>query len=80
MDLESQYDISLPRDEGFETLAGFMLHQFGHIPKEGESFEFGHWQFTVLDMEHHRVASVKAEKIDTGEQLQDAKASSLPNQ
>ena len=80
LDLESQYDISLPRDEGFETLAGFMLHQFGHIPKEGESFVFDHWRFTVLDMEHHRVASVKAEKIDMGEQFQDAQASSLPNQ
>ena len=38
LDLENKYKIELPRDGGFETLAGFVLQQFGHIPKEGESF------------------------------------------
>ena len=37
-DLENQYDIELPRDQGFETLAGFVLAQVGHIPQSGESF------------------------------------------
>ena len=36
-DLSSQYGIELPGDAGFETLAGFLLHQFGYIPIAGDS-------------------------------------------
>src|SRR5215472_200648 len=35
-DLESQYQIVLPRDEGFETLAGFVLTQLQKIPRPGD--------------------------------------------
>ena len=31
--------INIP-ENGFETLGGFMLDQFGHIPKEGEKITF----------------------------------------
>ena len=63
LDLENQYEVELPRDKGFETLAGFVLQQFGHIPKAGESFVFGDRRFTVLETEDHRVAKVKMEKL-----------------
>lgn len=33
--------------EGFETLAGFMLTQAGHIPKVGETINFKHLQLKV---------------------------------
>src|SRR5258708_16709114 len=32
-DLEVQYEIVLPREEGFETLAGFVMSQLGNIPQ-----------------------------------------------
>src|SRR5690606_32496020 len=38
-DLETQYDIELPYDAGFETLAGFLLSQFGRIPEPGDAVE-----------------------------------------
>jgi CBS domain containing-hemolysin-like protein len=60
-DLETQYDIVLPRDEGFETLAGFALAQLGKIPAGGASFEYEGRRYTVLQMEGHRVARVKIE-------------------
>ncbi|MBI4463074.1 MAG: HlyC/CorC family transporter, partial [Acidobacteria bacterium] len=63
-DLESQFEILLPRDHGFETLAGFVLHQFGHIPTEGESFLYEGRRFTVLEVENHRVARVRLEKLE----------------
>lgn len=64
LDLEDQYQVQLPRDKGFETLAGFVLQQFGHIPQEAESFVYENRRFTVLEMEHHRVARVKLEMLD----------------
>ena len=62
-DLENQYDVELPRDLGFETLAGFVLHQVGHIPRGGEAFLYGGRRFTVLEVENHRIARVKLEKL-----------------
>jgi CBS domain containing-hemolysin-like protein len=64
-DLEAQYGLTLPRDTGFETLAGFILARLQRIPSLGESFEFEGHRYTVEEMEGHRIAKVKIEK--TGE-------------
>ncbi|MBS1849594.1 MAG: HlyC/CorC family transporter [Acidobacteria bacterium] len=62
-DLETEYQILLPRDGGFETLAGFVLARLQKIPKRGESFEYEGHRFTVQEMEGHRIARVKIEKL-----------------
>jgi CBS domain containing-hemolysin-like protein len=58
-DLGSQYGIELPGDAGFETLAGFLLHQFGYIPATGESVVYGDRTFVVGSMERNRIARVR---------------------
>lgn len=60
-DLEVQYEIELPREQGFETLAGFVMAQLGRIPKGGETFEYQNRRYTVLNMEGRRIARVKIE-------------------
>jgi len=60
-DLEVQYEIELPRDQGFETLAGFVMAQLGRIPKGGETFEYQNRRYTVLNMEGRRIARIKIE-------------------
>src|SRR6267142_5774822 len=62
-DLGVQYEIVLPRDQGFETLAGFVMTQLGRIPRGGESFEFESRRYTVLQMEGYRIAKVKVEVL-----------------
>jgi putative hemolysin len=61
-DLETQYGLVLPRDAGFETLAGFILARLQKIPELHESFEYEGWRYTVAEMEAHRIAKVKIEK------------------
>jgi CBS domain containing-hemolysin-like protein len=61
-DLESQYELELPRDAGFETLAGFVLSRLQRIPKVGDFFDFENHRFTVAEMEGHRIARVKVER------------------
>ncbi|MDP8989097.1 MAG: CBS domain-containing protein, partial [Acidobacteriota bacterium] len=58
-DLSSQYGIELPGDAGFETLAGFLLHQFGYIPVTGESVVHAGRTFLVESMDRNRIARVK---------------------
>jgi len=63
-DLETQYHVMLPSDQGFETLAGFMLAQFQRIPKTGDSFEYDGRRFTVLEMENRRIARALIENVE----------------
>lgn len=59
LDLQSEYDISLPGDAGFETLAGFLLFKLGYIPTPGETVTYENRTFTVLEMDRNRIARVK---------------------
>ena len=63
-DLESQYQLLLPRDSGFETLAGFILARLQRIPRQGESFDYDSHRYTVQAIEGHRIAKVKIEKME----------------
>src|SRR6266446_711285 len=63
-DLESQYQLSLPRDSGFETLAGFVLARLQKIPRVGDGFDSDGHRYTVEEMEGHRIARVKIEKLE----------------
>ena len=62
-DLESQYQLSLPREAGFETLAGFVLARLQKIPSVGDAFDYEDHRFTVEEMEGHRIAKVQIEKL-----------------
>jgi putative hemolysin len=62
-DLESQYDLLLPRDAGFETLAGFMLSKLQKIPAVGDTCYYGGKRFVVEEMDGHRIARVKIEDV-----------------
>jgi putative hemolysin len=62
-DLETQYQLRLPRDQGFETLAGFVLAHLQRVPRGGESFEYGGRRYTVLEVDGHRIARVKIEVV-----------------
>jgi len=63
-DLEADYEVALPRDEGFETLAGFVMAHLQRIPQPGDSFEFQGHRFTVEQMEAYRIAKVKVEQLE----------------
>lgn len=64
-DLDAQYNITLPEDPAYATVGGFVLAQLGFIPKGGESFEYGEYRFTVIEMDRRRVARVKIERLRT---------------
>ncbi len=64
-DLESQYDLLLPRDAGFETLAGFLLSRLQKIPAIGDSCYYGGRKFTVEEMDEHRISRVRVEDVQS---------------
>ena len=61
-DLEAEYSLTLPRDAGFETLAGFILARLQRIPELRDTFEYEGRRYTVEELEGHRIAKVRIEK------------------
>ena len=61
-DLETEYGLILPRDAGFETLAGFILARLQRIPTLREAFEYEGRRYTVEELDGHRIARVRIEK------------------
>ncbi|MDQ3799468.1 MAG: hemolysin family protein [Acidobacteriota bacterium] len=49
---------------GYQTLAGFLLAQFGHIPKTAEVVEFGNLRFEIVDMDGRRIDEVLVSYIE----------------
>ncbi len=43
----------------YETLAGFLMSRLGHIPIAGEVVESDGWEFTVVEVERHRIEQVR---------------------
>src|SRR5262252_5427728 len=62
-DLEAQYQLILPQDEGYETLAGFVLSRLQKIPHQGDAFDYEARRFVVEHMDGNRVASVRIEPL-----------------
>jgi putative hemolysin len=65
----------LPGDAGFETLAGFLLFQLGYIPKPGDAVKYGNRKFSILAMDHNRIARVRVERLAEQGETADAAAS-----
>ncbi|OJF14226.1 hemolysin family protein [Couchioplanes caeruleus] len=57
-ELAEQTGFRLPEGP-YETLAGFLLARLGHIPKAGESLEEEGWEFTVMQVDRHRIEQVR---------------------
>jgi CBS domain containing-hemolysin-like protein len=57
-ELHEQTGFELPEGP-YETLAGFVLARLGHIPVVGESLVEHGWEFTVMQVDRHRVEQVR---------------------
>ena len=57
-DFAERFNVPVPKDARYETLAGFVLAQINHMPAVGESFEQDGWRFEVMDLDGHRIDKV----------------------
>jgi putative hemolysin len=45
-------------EEGYETLAGFVLHRLGRVPRIADHFEWNDLRFEIVDMDANRIDRV----------------------
>jgi putative hemolysin len=53
----------LPASRHYQTVAGFLLSQFGRIPDVGDRIEVGGWRFEIVDLDGQRIDKLLAMKI-----------------
>ncbi|MBN1852275.1 MAG: HlyC/CorC family transporter [Pirellulales bacterium] len=57
--------LDLPDDGDFDTIAGFVFTELGHIPHRGEVLEWNkRVRFTVLEATRRRIERVRIERLD----------------
>ncbi len=54
--------IALPASRSYQTFAGFLLQQFGTIPRVGDKIETGGWRFEIVDLDGRRIDKVLASR------------------
>jgi magnesium and cobalt transporter len=57
-------------DEDFDTVGGYVVNQFGHLPERGEQITIGQFQFTVLRADNRRVYLMKMVLLSPEEVLE----------
>ena len=61
--LNERMGLSLPEEEGYETIGGFLFHQFGRIPEVGEKVRSHGAVLEVLAATRRRIDLIRIERL-----------------
>lgn len=50
-------------DEGFDTISGLLLREFGHLPRRGESLELEGYHFEILRADNRRIHLLRVKPL-----------------
>lgn len=57
--LNDNYNLFIPVSEEYETLAGFIIHNYENIPKSGEIIQIDNFSFMILEATKTQIIKVK---------------------
>lgn len=63
-DLNDQFEMNLPEDEDYDTIAGFVFSHLGYIPKTGETFDYENLKFTISSAEARKIKRIRIQKTN----------------
>ena len=61
--LSDRLGIAIPAERDYATAAGFALSVLRRLPKVGEKFRFGGWQFEILDLDGRKIDKLLASEV-----------------
>jgi len=67
-DLNDRFKLSLPDEEDYDTVAGFVFSRVGYIPKAGEEFQYANLKFIVTSAEPRRIKRIRIQFPRSGTQ------------
>lgn len=59
-EMADKLGIKLPEKRAYETVAGFVLAHFQHLPETGEHVDANGWRFEVVDLDGRRIDKILA--------------------
>lgn len=63
-DLNNRYNLHLPEDENYETIAGYIIHHLEDIPATNTTFTIGEIEFKVLRSTNSRIELIHLKFLD----------------
>lgn len=57
--INEKYNLNLPNSEEYETLAGYIIHEYGSIPKERDKLNIEHYEVDILKASETRIELIK---------------------
>lgn len=58
-DINERFDLEIPEDDSYQTLAGYILHTTGSIPDGGDTVEIGGYRFDILKKSASRLELIR---------------------
>ncbi len=46
--INEQFSLDIPEEDEYQTLAGYLLHNLGSIPQQGQVVDLGAYRFTIV--------------------------------
>ncbi len=63
-EINERLELDLPEDGDFDTIAGFIFTELGHVPVEGEEITRQNVRLTVIEATRRRIERVRIEILD----------------
>lgn len=76
-DFATETAIVVPQGD-YHTLGGFVAHELGRVPDEGDEVEAAGHRFTVVEMEGRRIVTLEVVRVDEGDPALGATADGGP--
>ena len=67
-DLNEMLETTLPEDDDFDTVAGFILERLGRVPETGEAVEDLGLRFEVLEAEPTKIERVAVTRLQPSDE------------
>lgn len=58
-DINERFHLELPKDDAYQTIAGYILHATGTIPARGETVMLGTYRFDILEKTANRLELIR---------------------
>jgi len=69
-DLYTEYDVKLPIEDNYSTLAGFILDMLGNnFPEKGQLIFWEGFSFELVKVENHEIKEVRIKSVDDSKHL-----------
>ena len=62
--LNETYDLGIPESEEYDTLAGYIIAEYGGLPTEGEDIDVQGYRITIVKREQSRLELIRLRRVE----------------